>query len=511
MLTVECLRQEITSGAAVYPVYVGFLPASDISRVAEAPAFTTGTPHQQIAANVSTQPVRDWQRPLDVDRIDGIADTFDDTGKLMPNPILLGQNAFVNGAIQIQAKSVGGGNLTGTFEVQINDSNLQPGQRPLWILDGQHRVAGLAKSLQRGNPVPIVFLLDGGSGAYTSPLLASLFAQVTTSATKLDDLHNEWLTYAFDLDSYNPGRATSGAEQQAFAAVVELCRTPAFAGLANPFLNAIQFNEHVPWQPAHGGFAYKCTTLKSLFFRSYYNQPSSVGHLPPDDLAAQIAMAYGDLWAVMGTQANSVFFGPAAKQQSIMHDAYLTGVLARLLTVGAQTSWKTLLQSLMFHQADWDFSWVRSLSGPANSASKRIATNVLSQAMSSGNLPAGSSNIPDHLRGNGATVTLQLSALSAAGRAKKQGRLTQSILRGSTGSVNAAQHPHLKVTDQSTNVGKLDVVDATKAGRPVHYAAIQRRGLVLTTGGTVPNPLELMFVMTHYGDLTSQADLRVTW
>lgn len=511
MLTVECLRQEIASGTFLYPVYVGFLPADAIAKVAEAPAFTTGTPHQQIAANVSSQPVRDWQRPLDVDRIDGIADTFDDTGKLMPNPILLGQNAFVNGAIQIQPKSVGAGQLTGTFEVQINDTMLQPGQRPLWILDGQHRVAGLAKSKQKDNPVPVVFLLDGGSGAYTSPLLASLFAQVTTSATKLDDLHNEWLTYAFELDSYSASRNSAAAEKQSFAAVVELCRTPVFAGQANPFLNAVQFNEHVSWRPVHDGFAYKCTALKNLLFRWYYNQPASAGHLSPGDLAGQIAMAYSDLWAVIGSQPNTVFFGPAAKQQSIMHDAFLTGVLARLLTGGAQTTWKTLLQSLMFHQSDWDFSWVRSLSGPANTASKKIATDVLTSAMSSGTLPTGSSNIPDHLRGNGATVTLQLSALSTAGRAKKQGRLVQSILRGSTGSLNASQHPHLKVTGQSSNVGKLEVVDATKAGRPVHYSDIQRRGMVLTAVKGLPNPLELMFVMTHYGDLTSQADLRVTW
>lgn len=511
MLTVECLRQEISSGSAVYPVYVGFLPSEHIATVAEAPAFMTNTPHQQIAGNVSNQPVRDWQRPLDVSRIDGIAATFDDTGNLMPNPILLGQNAFVNGAIQITPRTVGAGQLSGTWEVQINDTNLQSGQRPLWILDGQHRVAGLAKSKQRGNPVPVVFLLDGGAGAYTSPLLASLFAQVTTSATKLDDLHNEWLTYAFELDSYSSARASADAERKAFAAVVELCRTPSFAGQANPFLNAVQFNEHMTWQPAHGGFAYKCTGLKSLLFKAYYNQPSSAGHLDPADVAAQIAMAYSDLWTVMGSQPNSVYFGPALKQQSIMHDAFLTGVLARLLVSGVQTTWKTLLQSLMFHQSDWDFSWVRSLSGPANTASKKIATDVMSAALSSGSLPAGSSNIPDHLRGNGATVTLDLSAITATSRATKKGRQSHSVLRGSTGSVSASQHPHLKISGHSSNVGKLEVMDATKAGRPVHYPDIQKKGLVLGPASGLPKPLELMFVMTHYGDLTSQAELRVNW
>ena len=491
---------------------MGFLSAADISRVAEAPAFNQTTAHQQIAANVASQPVCDWQRPLDTSRINGIAETFDDTGRLMPNPILLGQNAFVSGAITITPKQIGSGQLTGTWEVNIDDSQLQSGQRPLWILDGQHRVAGLAASKQKTNAVPVVFLLDGGSGSYTSPLLASLFAQVTTSATKLDDLHNEWLTFAFNLDSYNPlTNLSSEAERKALQAVVELCRTPSFGALANPFLNAIQFNEHISWRPTHGGFSYKCTALKNLIFRSYYNQPSSTGHLSPSDLAAQIALAYSDLWSVIGNQQNTVFFGPASSQQTIMHDSYLIGALARILKLGTQATWTTVLQALMFHQSDWDFSWARTLSGPANTASKKIATDVLSDAMTTGELPKGSSNIPDHLRGNGARITVSFSSITASGRPRVSGKLNHEVLRGSTGSQIATQHPHVKVTDESTNIGKLEVVDATVAGRQVHYPKILQRGLVLTAERTLPNPLELMFIMTHYGGLTSQAELRVSW
>jgi len=513
MLVVECLREEIVSGTLTYPIYVGFVRAADIARVAEAPAFATTTPHQQIASNVASKPVRQWQRPPNTGRIGGIAATFDDTGNLMPNPILLGQNAFVNGAISIAPKVLGNtGQFAGTWEVQIDESNLKPGSRPLWILDGQHRVAGMAASKQKLNPMPIVFLLDGGSGAYTSPLLASLFAQVTTSATKLDDLHNEWLTYAFELGSYSDDSKQSPvSDRLAFAAVVELCRTPSFGALANPFLNAVQFNEHMNWSPVHGGFTYKCTNLKSLIHKYYYNQPPAAGHLAPAELAAQIAAAYSDLWATVGNQADNVFFGPVPKQQSIVHDAYLAGVLARLLVHGKQSSWATILQLLMFHQSDWDFSWARTLSGPANTASKRIATDVLADAMSTASLPQGSSNIPDHLRGNGANITVNFSAVTANGRPRKPGRQTRTVLRGSTGSQVASQHPHVKVSGHSSNVGKLEVVDATVAGKPVQYPKILHRGMVLTSSNSYPNPLELMFIMTHYGGLSSQAELRVSW
>lgn len=512
MLVVDCLRQEIISGNSIYPIYVGFLAAVDVARVAEAPAFTTTTTHQQIAANVAAQPVRDWQRPLDTHRIDGIASAFNNTGNLMPNPILLGQNVFVNGAITIKPKTVGSGVLAGSWEVHIEDTDLEPGQRPLWILDGQHRIAGLSHSDQKSNPVPIVFLLDSESGAYTPPLLASLFAQVTTSATKLDDLHNEWLTFAFELDSYNPLNShTADNQQKAFETVVELCRSPSFSGLTNPFLNAIQFNEHMSSEPLYGGFYYKCTTLKKLIFSYYYNQPSSTGYLTPPELASQIARAYSDLWSVIGNQSNSVFFGSTQSQQSIMHDAYLVGALACIIQNGAQTEWRTLLQKLMFHQSDWDFSWVRTLSGPANTASKKIATNVLAEALASGNLPEGSNNIPDHLRGNGAYAKVAFSALTARDRPRQQGRQVVKVLRGSTGSQVAIEHPHVKVVEQSSNIGKIEVVDGSVTGRPVHYPPVLQGGMVLKEGSSLPKPLELMFIMTHYGGLISQAELRVNW
>src|SRR4051812_28966389 len=107
MLSIECLLNEIVSGGTPYPVYVGFLPAEDIARVAEAPSFQRTTPHQQIATNIASQPVKDWQRPIDPDRVQVISDTFDDSGRLMPNPVLLAQNAFVSGGIQITPKTLG--------------------------------------------------------------------------------------------------------------------------------------------------------------------------------------------------------------------------------------------------------------------------------------------------------------------------------------------------------------------------------------------------------------------
>ncbi|QNE18700.1 hypothetical protein F1D05_13260 [Kribbella qitaiheensis] len=275
-MKIECLRAHVTSGGKTYPVYIGFASAEKIAQVAVAPAFALSTPNQQIAENLTSQPVRDWQRPISDERVAGIASTFNNSGGLMPNPVLLAKNAFATG-IKITAKSIDGVPYqTGTYVIDVPEDATNPTDRALWILDGQHRIAGLSASAQRDDPVPLVLLLDDGTASYSSPLLASLFAQVTTAAQKLDDLHNEWLTYAFRLGRYNPGRDGHDAAIKAFSSVVELCKTAQWVTVqANPFFNQIQFNEHVQVRPTHGGFDFKCTTLSDLLAKHYYARAGS--------------------------------------------------------------------------------------------------------------------------------------------------------------------------------------------------------------------------------------------
>src|SRR4051794_10841999 len=132
-MKIECLQQHVTSGGKTYPIYIGFASAQDIARVAVAPAFSRNTPNQQIAQNISQQPVRDWQRPLNTDRVSHIADTFDDTGGLMPNPVLLAKNAFASG-ISITPKMLPNAPYaTGTYEIEVADNVSNPMDRPLWI------------------------------------------------------------------------------------------------------------------------------------------------------------------------------------------------------------------------------------------------------------------------------------------------------------------------------------------------------------------------------------------
>lgn len=505
-MRIECLRTHVVSGGNTYPIYIGFAKAEDIAKVAMAPAFTRTTPNREIAENITSKPVKDWQRPIDHERVDGIAATFDNSGGLMPNPVLLSNNAFYQG-VKIEPNNVHS-YLTNTFTVEIEECT-PPEQKSLWILDGQHRIFGLSKSAQKDNLVPVVLLLSEAAGSYTSPGLAKIFAQVTTAAKKLDDLHNEWLTYAFELERYAPHRNNGPQTKQAFATVVELCRTPDWNGVANPFFNQVQFNETVPVNPSLGGFSFRCNVLSDLLLRSYYLVPAAIPHRAPGEVAHELARAYQALHTVVQNPQASVFFGATDKhQQTIMQEAFLVGILARMLLHGSTADYATLFQSLNFHQTNWEFSWTKSLGAQQNAASKKIARRVFDDALSTGALPHGSSNVADHLRGNGASVTLRCSRLSPAGRPAKHGYTDYVAQRGSVGSQNVGATPNVRMIAKTSNVEEVVIHD--KSRLKVVYREMLRSG-GLTVDDTLPRPLMVQISMQHYGGLSSEADVEFHW
>lgn len=508
-MQIECLRAHVKSGDRNYPIYVGFAPAREVARVAVAPAFSRNTANQQIAENVRDEPVRDWQRPLNQERVARISEIFNSTGNLMPNPVLLAKNAFADG-VTITPNTIDGlAYATGTYIVEITDEERSEFQRPLWILDGQHRIAGLSASPQAEDPVPVVLLLDDGSGSYSSPLLASLFAQVTTSATKLDPLHDEWLTYAFRLGKYDITSQFHVESHKAFDTVVELCRNPTLGAIDNPFFSQVQFNESQSASPRYGGFTFECNRLSELISKAYYRTPGEVEHEDPEAVAAELSKAYIALHQVTKNHSSSVFFGAPAKQQAILQEAFFLGVLSRTLKHGATADWKAVLEGLNFQGTNWDFSWVVSLSGRPNSISKTIARAVFDEALTSGKLPTASTNLADHLRGNNASVTLVFSPVSASGRPVRGGKSYYKALRGSTGSHPASATPHVKLVAKTSNVGEAMIYEASRIGRQQRHRSIERRGINLEEPWA--NPLQLVIQMEHYGGTSSHADVEIQW
>jgi hypothetical protein len=519
----ECLRTVVHSGNASYPVYIGFCAACEIYQVAAAPAFTETTPNSVIAANVLTPPVEDWQRPLIPSSIAAIKATFDDTGRLMPNPVLLAKNPHSSEPVSPHQQTVNGTTPTGIWEI---DLPLDPPQvKPLWILDGQHRIHGLNESMQSTNPVPFVLLLNEDANSYAETRLAEIFAQVTTTAASLDPLHNEWMSYAFYLGKYAPLAPDAQAQRSAMAATAQLCKQPQLDpnGTANPFRDRIKFNpKRSPDSFQAGGFAYDCIDMQKLLNRAYFSASPvfGVSKLSPEDVARQMGFAYLALQNnVRAPHSNTVFFGDKDSTQRIMQDAFFVGVLTRLLQRSLPIDWMALLQALKFNSTNWNFKpWVRSVSGTEQTISKKIAERVMRRAFTDGYLQ-GQPDLVDILRGHDATFTVQIEALRVSGRPDNAATDHRVLSRGDSLNLACTKgvKRRLKILEVADNIGTIEAIDAgaSTAARRVKLQALRRSGGLILDPDLQPphhkNPLSVKFVLRFYGGIQGEADLDVEW
>jgi hypothetical protein len=504
---------------------VGFAKPNDLVRIAVAPAFDRHTAHREIARRVLEPPVSDWQRPLDETRVETIRDVFDNEQNLMPNPVLLSANIDA-GPVDPQPVLGSSGVPTGHSKIVVSIPG--PGEpSPLWILDGQHRINGLALSVQKENPIPIVLLVNPGTTVvYTGRDFAHIFAQVTVTSQALDPIHEEWLTYAYEIGSYSEDEEPEvELHRAAFEAASHLCGDSAFPDVSsNAWLNGVRFNPEL--EAAAGteleGFRYSVVEMKALLFKRYFQPAATLGTtLDAAEVAGQISAAYAALVAtVPEPHSETVFFGAASHSHKALQDGFLIGVLARLASVGAPKSWEQVLRTLRVDETDWNFSsWVTTTGGSAGNVSRKIAEAVFARALREGDLPEQVDNLADFLKGNRSEVVLVCSDVTPAGRPSQSDKLVIKLARGDSISRDVGEKRHVKVLqpgqsygDEGTteNIGKIDVYDALARGRPRRFAELTGRGLVLGPqfGG---NELELSFDLEHYGDARSNPTLKLKW
>lgn len=512
MIRINALKETIESGERSYPIYLALMQASVISEIADVPSYRDTTTNADIARNVSTRPVKEWQRPRIPDKIESIRRLFNNQGEFMPNPILIGENPNASIAPKVKQLLVAG-NATPVWELLIEETG-PDSEKPLWILDGQHRIAGLSDSAQSSNPVPVVFLLNQGSLYYTADRLAQIFAQVTTSATPLGPFHREWLSYAFDLNDYSPQVIGSDEQKKSMTAVVALCKTPSFDGQPNPFHNRIRYIDGLssPGIPP-GGHVYDCVELKKIVRRRYYSAQKNQPELGPNELAREMCLARTALASVINTSVDrSVFFGDEAHHQKIMEDAFWAGVLRYLAMHGAPRSWRDILRSLHFDRTSWDFSWKVSLHGQNQRTSKKLAITVMEYLFSRRQLPSGSKSIADFLRGNGAQFELEAFRLTSAGRRSARNTQVLMVRKGDTTSFPIEPCVGIRLRKRSLNIQEVTVTDKqAPPGTLVPYREVLRKGGMILNEERHKNPLELLFTLKHYGGVKSTADVQIDW
>ncbi len=510
------MRAQVESGVHAYPIFIGYLPAKVILRIADAPSFSDDTDHSNIARNVLNPPIKDWQRPLDVERIGSISRFFNDTGEMMPNPVLLSENAFSGIRLEARHQKLAGGVETDIWIVSIPEPSGRK-QKPLWILDGQHRIHGLAKSKQSNNKVPLVLLLNSGVPTYKPQTFAKLFAQVTTSATKLHALHDEWLTYAFQLSAYAPGDPSSKDHTFAMETVARLCEKQSLRNsIANPFFDSITFNPYrqpVP-HPTGGGFEYTCQDLKDIVLQYYYAEVGPARPaLTPGDLAVELGLAYVALQKVVKNEAKeTVFFGdtPGRYGSKPIQDAFIIGVLTHIRHHGAPDDWVKVLKRLGFGDTDWRFhQWVETTGGAAGNVARKVARSVFQQMFRDDRSPDGVDDLADYLRGDAASVKMVASRLTPSGQPSRRDRVSLVIQSGRTITPKISGRNFLKLEATTPNVGQITVADASSPLAKKITAAVLRRGLKLEA--PVPSPLQLLIRMEFFGGLNQETKVTIRW
>jgi DGQHR domain-containing protein len=528
---VDCLRAEHVVGNDLYPIFIGFMTAAELSKYAEAPQFGLSTDHEVIAGNITSTPVREWQRPVDDERVEEIARIFGSSTEIMPNAVLL--------AAPDPSKIKLSGHGGKAWQLELAKS---AGKKPLWILDGQHRIAGLAAS-QSDSEIPFVLLASHGTSSnYQDSTFAKIFAQVTTTAEGLHPLHDGWLTFAFRLGKYDPTSPAGALKNSQH--VVSLCHErhlDTAKTQANPFFNRIAFNPgsfkrtspSPSIGPIGGGFNIDANEFQTIAFKSYYSKSLPAGKLPPDELAVEIGRAYEALVASHkpAQRADSVLLNSAgttgAKGHKALQEGILHGFFRYVAQFGAPTDWLDVMKQRAVDTTDWRASSWSSASrtGTQGTTNRKLAKAVFDALFSKdlGALFLPGSHIPakfDLRKYFGGDIGWGVEI---------QGRRMGP--KGNKVAFSGSQDPHTRLESgvvlANLDVGALRMVASGKAtpsvvavtvadiGRPFEknwtFQSIKAGTELDTKSHLHSNPIRLRFDLTFYGGLSRYVELEIDW
>ncbi len=513
-LKLICQKHVINTGGMEYPFFLGAVNTKELIKVATAPSFKPKTPNSEIARELLTPPTKHWQRPLIEENVIAIRDRFDTDGEIMPNPVLLAVNPDERQAISIAEQTTGGGVKTGFWEITVEQSESLE-NKPLWIIDGQHRVQGLSQTTRNNPPLPFV-LLYSPEETYKPEILARIFAQVTTMAKALNPIHHSWMQYVFNLGKYAP----NSVDSKSMLTVALLCYTQTYGTKDNLFYSKIQFNPELdPTTIAPGGFDFDAKYLQELIRDKYYKNEGNSVMLPEKELAEQISLAVLALKnTVRGENSTSAFFGTGNYQQKYFRDSFISGVCAYLLSFGAPRNWIDVLQELQFHTTDWNvLTWVNSTGGRAGSISKKLAFECFEEVFSDGNLPADVPNLCDYLQGKGSFLLIEYRLMGSDNQLIVKKNLNHVhkfyLAEGvQKSTLNVPRETRwIKITDPCTNVGPVEISRLGHKFVETYHFSSFKKGKIFEDKELreLKNALTLEIKADFYGDNSSPKQLTI--
>jgi len=509
-VTIYCQRFIIENHGVQYPYFLGAYDAREMIKVAEAPSFEDTTEHSNIAGEVLIPPTKHWQRPVIEDKITFISQRFDLVGEIMPNPILLAVNPLERIEISQQINANGIPGDLWSVKIQVPENGRE---KPLWIIDGQHRLKGMAKTALVQSPLPFV-LLHSESNVYAPATLAKIFAQVTTEATKLEPIHQAWMQFVFELGEYSK----DSVKWRALKTAAILCSEQVFAGKPNPFYGNIQFNPRIPARDIHPhGFSFDVEYLQSLLEEWFFKYQGGQHHFTEKELAQEIAMAILALKSVVTKEVeNSAFFGTEGEQK-YFRDGYIAGICQYLLTNGAPSDWVKVLKDLNFHITPWNVTtWVNGTSGKAGNISKNIAFKCFAEIFRKGSLPTNVENLCEYFSGKEAHLKVEYQLVDDNGdKIPKSTQVIEIELSGvekiTRNFPNNARQ--IKITSPCNNVGPVSMSLADKPYDVRYYLVAFKKGRIFekTELKALKNKLVLRIKADLYGDNTLQKQLTITF
>ncbi len=507
---VICQKFEIVNGGVTYSYFLGALDAKELRKVSDAPSFEYQTPNETIAAEVLVPPTKHWQRPLKNDKVVAIANRFDRPGEIMPNPVLLALNPSCS--ITVDAEVDGHGHKTGLWNVRLIIPKLSSDAKPLWIIDGQHRLMGMAETLLSKSPLPFV-LLYSDQEVYKPSTLAKIFAQVTTEATALDPIHQAWMQFVFNLGEYEDSTPT----YRAMKTTALLCSTQSFRNIPNALYGKIGFNPELdPMSISPNGFSFDAKYFQDLMRVKYFKSIGGEHNLSEIEVAEQVSLALHALkGAVKRELDRSAFFGDGRSEQKYFRDGFIAGVCSYLLENGKSNDWVRVLDDLNFAETNWDVTgWVNTTSGRAGTISKNIAFACFEEVFRKG-LPTGVNDICEYLQGKNSILRVEYKLLDEENRPiKGSAEFLEVELPGGIEKISKqipADARHIKITCPSTNAGPVSISLKEKPYAEEYNFSHFRKGRDFTKPElkALKDKIILNIKVDFYGDVTIKKELTI--
>jgi len=187
--------------------FMGVATAGDLDSISSVPWMDPLAKSKDFANDIlnGNMDENQWQRMINHKRVDDIRNFAEQPDKNLFNPVLL--------YVEDKFVTISGTGKERKISIPFNflkehlgsytDYFPKPEEvdhRPVWIIDGQHRVRGFG-SAKRGSRMNIPFVLLTGDGSIKKVAeIALLFTQINTTSRPLDELHKIYLNYQFCID-----------------------------------------------------------------------------------------------------------------------------------------------------------------------------------------------------------------------------------------------------------------------------------------------------------------------